>query len=313
MITKERAEALTPLDSIKGVIEAGEEVVVWAGRELAKANPTHNPNLDTKVTLVIQSKGRSSTCGHFHANTWSTKEGSPIHEIFVSSEHFRNSTLEIISTLIHERVHFWNHQNGIDDCSAGGRHNIKGFKTTCESIKGFSCEFQSKSIGYGLTKILPELEKKLRLPVSKGGLDIDKLDIVFNKFKQLPPKTTTPTKSIKYTCPNCDATFRATKTIEVECIPCETRFVSDKILEIIEELGITPKVEEVEEQPTTPEAGGGFDSFKSALVPMGFKVKEINAAWGDIKTANLLLETTETQVQHALQNKKVGGVVSFGK
>jgi hypothetical protein len=327
VITKERAEALTPQDSIRPILEAGEEVLRWAGKELALANPNHNPNLDTKVTLVIQSKGRASRCGQFHANSWSTKEGAPIHEIFISSEHLKQNTLEIINTLIHERVHMWNHQNGIDDCSAGGRHNIKGFKTTCESIKGYSCEFQSKSIGYGLTKILPELEKKLRLPVSKGGLDIDKLDIVFNKFKELPPRTKTPTKSIKYTCPKCNATFRATKPISVECVPCGTRFTSNSPLDILEELGIDPNIEEfgvIEEvedidgnfeneiQPAPP-MGGGFDNFKEALLPMGLKVKEIKAAWDDIRKANLLLEDTSTQVQHTLQNKKVEGVVSFGK
>ena len=309
VITKEKAEALTPQDSIRPILEAGEEGLRWAGKELALANPNHNPNLDTKVTLVIQSKGRSSTCGTFTADVWSTKEGAPVHEILVSAEHLKQSTLEIINTLIHERVHMWNHQNGISDCSEGGRHNIKGFKTTCESIKGYSCEFQSKSIGYGLTSILPELEKKLRLPVSKGGLDIDKLDIVFNKFRNVPPRTKTPTKSIKYTCPNCNATFRATKPISVECVPCGTRFTSNSTIEILEGLGITPTVEEfgvteevIEEVIEEVKDSVAFNSFKEALLPMGFKVKEIKAAWEDIRKANLLLEDTSAQVKHALQN-----------
>ena len=86
----------------------------------------------SRPTITIQSTPRAY--GHFTLNddTWvSTIGGS--HEINIGAGTLARPIEEVAATLLHEMVHYYNYENGIQDCSRGNTYHNKRFKQEAES------------------------------------------------------------------------------------------------------------------------------------------------------------------------------------
>jgi hypothetical protein len=68
-------------------------------------------------------KGNGLSWAHFGPKAWKTlADGTPIHELFVSSECLARGAWFTLETMLHEAVHFVGHVRGVENCK-GAYHN----------------------------------------------------------------------------------------------------------------------------------------------------------------------------------------------
>ena len=146
-------------------------------------------------------------------------------EINIGAGTLDRDITEVVATMVHELVHYYNWSIGVQDCSRGGTYHSKKFKNEAEK-HGLVIEYDSR-IGWSLTSATEELVdwiiendfEDFRLGrneftslvgiggTSKGG-----------STPTLPPKK--KNNSIKMVCPCCGAIARVTKATNLICGDC---------------------------------------------------------------------------------------------
>ena len=86
----------------------------------------------SRPTITIQSTPRAY--GHFSLrdDTWTSATGDS-HEINIGAGTLARPIEEVAATLLHEMVHYFNYENGIQDCSRGNTYHNKRFKAAAEA------------------------------------------------------------------------------------------------------------------------------------------------------------------------------------
>ena len=177
----------------------------------------------SRPTITIQSTPRAY--GHFslREDTWVSKLGGT-HEINIGAGTLSRPIEEVVSTLLHEMVHYYNYERGVQDCSRGNTYHNRKFKEEAER-RGLLVEHSDK---YGWSHTSPS---DLLLDFV---LENDLSDILINRneFSGLQIGGTgthsgtsiTPTakksSSRKYICPCCGTSIRATKKVNIGCLDC---------------------------------------------------------------------------------------------
>ena len=102
----------------------------------------------SRPTITIQSTPRAY--GHFslREDTWVSKLGGT-HEINIGAGTLARPIEEVAATLLHEMVHYFNYENGIQDSSRGNTYHNKKFKAAAEA-HGLNVE-HSKKYGWSHT------------------------------------------------------------------------------------------------------------------------------------------------------------------
>jgi hypothetical protein len=193
-------------------------------------NAEYFENSLSRPTITIQSTPRAY--GHFTLNndTWvSTIGGS--HEINIGAGTLARPIENVVATLLHEMVHYFNHINGVQDCSRGNTYHNKRFKEAAEK-RGLIITHSDK---YGWSHTEPNEE------LLDFVIENDLTDILINRNDGMgfftgktgthsggaavggtPPRTSS---TRKYICPCCGNSFRATKNLNVLCMDCNEQFV----------------------------------------------------------------------------------------
>jgi DNA-directed RNA polymerase subunit RPC12/RpoP len=189
------------------------------------------------VVITIQDSKRSY--GHYTVYAEWRVENERLHEINVSSSYLNRPLPAVLSTLVHEMVHFYCALHGIKDCSgSGNRYHNKNFKREAEA-RGLIIS-QAPYIGWSVTQPSPEfievirsngIEKPLDINrdgytgvmVGRGGDDDGNGNTVLGPDGLPIAKKRSSTR--KYICPKCGNSFRATKDIRVLCIDCNEQFI----------------------------------------------------------------------------------------
>ena len=177
----------------------------------------------SRPTITIQSTPRAY--GHFslREDTWVSKLGGT-HEINIGAGTLSRPIEEVVSTLLHEMVHYYNYERGVQDCSRGNTYHNKKFKEEAER-RGLNVDHSEK---YGWSHTSPT---DLLL---EFVLDNDLSDILINRNEfsgfqmggtgthNRTPITPTAKKSSsrKYICPCCGTSIRATKKVNIGCLDC---------------------------------------------------------------------------------------------
>ena len=185
----------------------------------------------SRPTITIQSTPRAY--GHFslQADTWVSKLGGT-HEINIGAGTLARPIEEVAATLLHEMVHYYNEEKGIQDCSRGNTYHNKRFKAAAEA-HGLTVEHSEK---YGWSHTAPS-DALLDFVLTYGLSDIL---INRNEYSGLHIGRTgthsgTPTtggavpkksSSRKYICPCCGMSVRATKAVNIACLDCGEKMVS---------------------------------------------------------------------------------------
>lgn len=169
------------------------------------------------LPVITMQRLKGNVYGHFTINkVWINKddtENETYHEINIDPRWFQERKPdEIIGTLLHEMVHYFNKINNIKDCS-GKIHNKK-FKEKAESV-GLIVE-KSKSCGYGITSLSNELKKYI-------AIEINPIETVFkyyckNEGKEQKPKNK---RIFNYVCPHCGQTVKGKEFINIKCGNCD--------------------------------------------------------------------------------------------
>ena len=159
------------IDSIRPAIAELERLVEWAYARYGG----ERPDGCSPVVVLVQTRGaKKKACGWFWAERWSTREGALRHELTLTAEQLSRPVPEILATTIHEVVHFFARDNGIQDVSQGGRHNGE-FR---EVAQDFGLIVATKgSAGCAATTLSPALAHTL-----KASNSIDNQAMIFLNF-----------------------------------------------------------------------------------------------------------------------------------
>lgn len=187
-------------------------------------NAEYFENELSRPTITIQSTPKAY--GHFSLkdDTWVSTIGNS-HEINIGAGTLARPIEEVIATLLHEMVHYFNYQNGIQDCSRGYTYHNKRFKAAAE-IRGLQVSHHEK---YGWSITTPT-EQLINFAIDNGLTDI-----LINRNESLAGFGITgtgthsgaasgtavrPSSSRKYICPCCGNSVRATKAVRIACLDC---------------------------------------------------------------------------------------------
>lgn len=182
----------------------------------------------SRPTITIQSTPRAY--GHFslQEDTCISKLGGT-HEINIGAGTLARPIEEVAATLLHEMVHYFNYENGVQDCSRGNTYHNRRFKAAAEA-HGLAVAHTDK---YGWSRTSPS--DALLDFVLKNSLS----DILINRnefaglqisgtgthcgTEILKPVRISSTR--KYICPCCGNSVRATKSVNIACLDCCVQMV----------------------------------------------------------------------------------------
>ena len=186
-------------------------------------------NTLSRPTITIQSTPKAY--GHFslREDTWISKNGVS-HEINIGAGTLARPIESVVTTLLHEMVHYYNFVNGVQDCSRGNTYHNRRFRDAAEE-RGLIVQHHEK---YGWSVTSPG-ERILEFV-----LDHDLTDILINRnelagfqttgrgtqsgtYTPLPPKKSS---TRKYFCPCCGNSVRATKCVNIACMDCAQQMVT---------------------------------------------------------------------------------------
>ena len=184
----------------------------------------------SRPTITIQSTPRAY--GHFslREDTWISKLGGT-HEINIGAGTLARPIEEVVSTLLHEMVHYYNYENGIQDCSRGNTYHNKHFKQEAES-RGLNVTHSDR---YGWSHTEPT-EELLDFVIDNGLTDILLNRNEFTGFQiggtgthsggtQITVKPPRTSSTRKYICPCCGMSVRATRVVRIACMDCGEQMV----------------------------------------------------------------------------------------
>lgn len=173
---------------------------------------------DQPVTVTVQTRGKQAAlCGKFTPERWSTREGSPVHEINVCAEWLKADVPDILETMAHETVHYWTHFLQIKDYAKSGRHN-KNFKEYAE-IAGLTVEEPRDRLGFAYTSLTDDLRTEIEQ-------DFKPDHTAFALFRTVPAPVPTASKTKAYICQCADGpTVRTGKEFNATCDDCNTQFI----------------------------------------------------------------------------------------
>lgn len=191
-------------------------------------NQTYFENELSRPTITIQSTPKAY--GHFSLkdDTWISTIGST-HEINIGAGTLARPIENVVATLLHEMVHYYNYNNGIQDCSRGNTYHNKNFKEAAEQRD----LIVSRNPKYGWSATEPS-ENLLDFVIENELSDILINRNEFSAFRITGTGTysgtagaSTPkaSSSRKYICPCCGNSVRATKSVRIACLDCNEEMI----------------------------------------------------------------------------------------
>lgn len=217
------------LKNMQEVLEYGFEVL----------NKVYFDSALPPIVITIMSAPRSN--GHFTVNREWRVDEERYHEINISAEHLDRNIEAIMSTLMHECIHYYCSLHNIRCVSSNGRYHNKKFKQEAEK-RGLIIT-QGKYIGWSITQPSDEFIKVIKEHGIEKPMDINRDGILVDLAAMIalmggkngaqgasgidgltvPGKPKCSTR--KYICPCCGNSFRATKDINVKCMDCDEQFI----------------------------------------------------------------------------------------
>lgn len=167
------------------------------------------------------------------AKTW--RKGQEMrHELNIAADWLDRPIEQVVATMIHEMVHLYNIQQGIQDCSRGGTYHNKKFRDEAERHMirvdkddryGWTITSPTDELlEYILKQGWEEFEMSRGFHFGIGGIGGDKDGDSVPKGTRGGEAKPKGSNSRKYVCPGCGAIVRATRDLEIVCKPCGLDF-----------------------------------------------------------------------------------------
>ena len=163
--------------------------------------------------ITIQSTPRAY--GHVTVSkSWHRADGEQRHELNIGAGTIDRPVECVVATLLHEMVHLYNLQIGVQDCSRNGTYHNKKFRDAATEPSEVLIDFI----------------------ISQGWDDVkmgraDGYTVRGTGTAQpgaAPGGGKRPTSTRKLICPRCGQSVRATKTVHIICGVCMERMVEVK-------------------------------------------------------------------------------------
>ena len=149
------------------------------------------------------------------------------HEMNIGAGTLDRPIENVVATILHECVHLWNLQNGVQDTSRGGQYHNKKFKAAAES-RDLKISYDPR-IGWSITEPTDALCEFI---LEQGWCDIRMNRIEWSSTSRGTGTGSTTGKptggnsspnshSVKYVCPGCGNSVRATKAVHILCMDCD--------------------------------------------------------------------------------------------
>ena len=180
----------------------------------------------SRPIITIQSTPKAF--GHYTCyDAWHIDGEKGMREINIGAGTLSRPIENVVATLLHEMIHYWNDLNGVKDCSRGGTYHNKRFKAAAEA-RDLIVDFHPT---YGWTMTSPSdalvefcIENQLR------EIRLSRQDLVFPRIsgtngKPLPTDTKKKSSTRKYVCPCCGMSVRATRDVNIACLDCDEQLV----------------------------------------------------------------------------------------
>ena len=180
---------------------------------------------------IITIQSTKGAYGHVTVGKAWKKKDEYRHELNICADWLSRPIENVIATMIHEMVHLYNMQNGVQDCSRGGSYHNRKFKEEAE--KHMLSITKNEKYGWTITSPTDEL---LEYIMEKGWDDIKmERGLLYgiqapggakgtNGTNNTGATETAPkpkgSNSRKHTCPCCGAIARTTKDIKLICGAC---------------------------------------------------------------------------------------------
>lgn len=179
-------------------------------------------------TPIITVQSKPGTYGHCTVGKVWKRKGDNTYEMNIAAEVLDQEIEEIIDTLLHEMVHLYCRENGIQEVSRGGKYHNGKFKALAEKcglmcVKAGQYGWNTQGTGndklteYALEKGWSEIKiargEVMRFPISTGTSGTQSGGAPVQGGKR-------PSSTRKLQCPKCGCSCRATKTIRIMCMDC---------------------------------------------------------------------------------------------
>ncbi len=172
---------------------------------------------------LITLQRERSTYGYFSGDRWANNDGETTDEIALNPEHFGIRSIEaVLSTLVHEMVHLWQHHFGkpgrrryhnkqwaekMDAVGLGPSDTEKpGGNRTGESMSHFI--IKDGAYANAAAKLL------------KGGFELSWVDRAGGTARKKKKKKVF---RVKYSCPKCGVNAWAKAGVKLECGECQRK------------------------------------------------------------------------------------------
>ena len=185
--------------------------------------------LEEPIISIMSTPG---AFGHITVGKVWKRKGEDRHELNIAADWLQRPIENVVATMIHEMVHLYNIQHGIQDTSRGGSYHNKKFKEEAE--KHMIRIEKSEKYGWTITSPTDEL---LEYIMDKGWGDIDmgrgglwgllgtsggnKGTGAAVGADGEPEKGKPKSNSRRYVCPGCGLIARTTKDARLTCGECE--------------------------------------------------------------------------------------------
>lgn len=181
--------------------------------------------------ITIQSTPRAY--GHVTvAKAWH-KGSTTRHELNIGAGTLDRPIENVVATMLHECVHLWNMQQGIQDTSRGGAYHNKRFRDAA-TARDLQISYD-KRIGWSITQPTNALCEFI---LDQGWTDIQMNRIEWSFAPRgagsgnaaggetgKAPTTNRNSHHRKYVCPCCGNSVRATKAVNILCMDCGRQMV----------------------------------------------------------------------------------------
>ena len=179
---------------------------------------------ENKLSKPVITVSPDSTKGAYGwCTSWKAwKDGkSEYYEINMCAEHLTRPIEQLAGTMLHEMVHLFNLEEGVQDCSRGGFYHNAKFKKAAEE-HGLIVEAVPK-YGFAKTYLTDGAKKAIENFNGKSAF------VLYRDSGKKAEKTTTKSKSSsrKYVCPCCGTIVRATKEVKIICGDCNELMEED--------------------------------------------------------------------------------------